>query len=131
MIGTKKQLIVGVIVTALVLSIVMLTGCFGSQNVQKSELDRFVGTWGEIVYDSSGGTSIKGNVTFNGDGTGNSYLLDMFPGEFNYSLSDGKISIVYGVPEESTTYDYYFSDDYETLNIRNTFGGTITVYTKQ
>jgi len=131
MIGTKKQLVISVIVTALVLSIVALTGCFSSQNVQKSELDRFVGTWDEIIYDPSGGTSVKGNVTFNNDGTGVSYLSDVFPEKFNYSISAGKIYLKYGVPEESATYDYYFSEDYETLNVRNTFGGTVTVYTKQ
>lgn len=127
----KKQLVVCAVGIVLILLIVVLTGCFGSENVKKSELDRLAGTWGELSYDQFGGETVIGNVTFNNDGTGVSYNSEIFPEKFNFSISEGKLNIKYGVPEESNIYGYSFSDDYETLRIRNTLGGSTTFYTKQ
>jgi len=120
----KKQLVTTGFIFLLI-SLIILSGCIGEENNTPSELERFIGTWGETY-----GTEIVGNVTFHEDGTGTAYSSDNFPEAFNYNISDGKITVTQSGSEEPTTYDYFFSDNYNTLNIKSIFE-IVTIYKKQ
>ena len=121
----KYFIILGI--SVLFISVVGLSGYLDGEDKQKSEVDKFIGTWGEVRADV-----IVGNVTFYKNETGTSHSTDVFTEVFNYSISNGKLYITSHILEEyQVTFEYYFSDDDKILNLRNTFGGATTVYKQQ
>jgi hypothetical protein len=119
-----------ILIVGIVFCASFLSGC--NEVVQKSELDKFVGLWGEISYNPINGTDeVVGDVTFYENETGIASFSDIFPESFTFIISNNKITVVDSILEDySFTYDYYFSDSDQTLNIKNTLGDTTTVYKK-
>jgi hypothetical protein len=119
-----------VLIAGIVFCSSLLSGC--NEVKQISELDKFVGLWGETSYNPINGTDeVVGDVTFYENETGISSSSDVFPELFSFSISNNKITVVDSSLEDySFTYDYYFSDNDQTLNIRNSLGDTTTVYKK-
>jgi len=119
-----------ILIAGIVFGASFLSGC--NEVSQKSELDKFVGLWGEISYNPLNGTDeVVADVTFYENETGIASFSDVFPESFTFSISNNKLTIVDSSLEDySFTYEYFFSDNDQTLNIKNTLGDTTTVYKK-
>jgi len=114
-----KRKLLGLLIAVLLLAIVF-SGC--TETTTKTEIDRFVGTW----RTSSGFSPFNnislfiGSATFYKNGTGKSYFSDSLPEQFNYSISDGKITIaLLNFEELSIEYNYSFSENDTRLNLTN------------
>jgi hypothetical protein len=127
----KNQLIFTIFFIFL-FSFLLLTGCLGDVDNTASDAEKLVGTWGETTFHPYSGEIIIGDVSFYKNGTGTASSSETFPAIFNYSISNGIITVIQPGKEDSQVeYEYFFTEEYKTLNIKNSFGGTISTFKKQ
>jgi len=105
----KKQIIILTITVLLI--VVGLSGCFGSDNENIKELNKFVGTWehgslqdGPIIIFYSNGTCI--------------YIRD----HAEWQIKNGKLVIDLLYRERILTLDYEFLDDNQILILTDDMG---------
>jgi hypothetical protein len=115
----KKQLVI-IGITLLLLAVV-LSGCNQVSNPQKSDKDKFVGTWIENTNSTP-----KSRITFFFDGT---FVNPAASG--TWELKDGKLVMV-TIAEgqiETNVCDYTFSNNDNTMTLTDKYG-TIQSFTK-
>lgn len=90
-----KRKLLGLFISVLLLTIVF-SGCFENNktNAQNSELDKLVGTWGEVYFMVNNTPVLFGEVILYDNGTGKAYYRSPgFSEIFAYKISDGIIDI--------------------------------------
>ena len=112
----KKQIVIlGIIV---ILIFVGFSGCFGNEN--KSEEDKFVGTWNHGTLPTGRPLIFKsnGNCNFLGE-------------QAMWEVKDEKLVVNYTNFENEIIFDYEFLDDNKVLILTETISGQVDDYKKQ
>ncbi|UCD13315.1 MAG: hypothetical protein JSW60_07090 [Thermoplasmatales archaeon] len=107
-----------IVVTAVLLLAVGLSGCNEVTNSYPSEESRFVGTWEQREYLS---------ITFFLDETCS--WLGNISGK--WEIKDGKLEITFVEYGDIHVYDYSFSNNDNSLTLTNVKGGGADVYNKK
>jgi len=116
----KHLIVLGI---AVLLICVGLSGCeeLNTENDGNtvSQSDRFIGTW------KNEGNSYE-IITLFSDGACSYLGISGF-----WELKDGKLVLDLYTSGLTITYDYYFSEEYTKLNLRQVGGDNYSTYTKQ
>jgi len=110
-----------VIFTLLIIIEGFLSGCTETNNGLSSEEERFVGTWEPNNEDFP----LPIFLNFSSD-----RVFTQGPIQRNWEVKDGKLILTGDVPQETSRYDYYFTEEDTILHLQTEGQNVYIPYTK-
>jgi len=108
------------LIVFIVITVGLLNGCTETNKSLSDEERRFVGTWGATSE------NFQISMTFYSDGTFKQNFI-----ERKWEVKDGLLVLTGETDLETSSYDYYFTEDDTKLHLQTSGTDVYVVYTKQ